>query len=134
MIQYKAGYKYQIIKGDECMTTIYPGESVDTQFISLSVLGKLIVKPGYAYDGPSGPTPFDTKNFMRGSLFHDALYQLMREGYIGGHEDRKRADQVLRDICRTDGMSKVRSWWVYRAVRIGAKNSSEVGRPIQEAP
>ena len=133
MIQYKGGYKYQLIKGDECMTRIFPGEHVDTQFISLTTLGKLTVKPGYAWDGPSGPT-FDTKTFMRGSLFHDALYQLMREGHIGSHEDRKRSDQVLRDVCRDDGMSKARAWWVYKAVRIGAKNSSEVGRPILEAP
>jgi hypothetical protein len=34
---------------------------------------------GYAWNGPSGPT-LDTRNFMRGSLVHDALYQLMREG------------------------------------------------------
>jgi len=133
MIQYKAGYKYQLVKGDECMTRIYPGESITTPFIELTVLGKLTVKPSYAWDGPSGPT-FDTKNSMRASLFHDALYQLMRENHITRNGNRKLADQVLRDVAREDGMGKARSWAWYHAVQWGAKRSSKQGRPIQEAP
>jgi len=133
MIRYKAGYKYQLIEGDECMTSIYPGESVVTPYIELTVLGKLTVKKGYAWDGPSGPT-LDTVNAMRGSLFHDALYQLMRENYITRNGNRKLADKVLRDIARADGMTKARSWAWYRAVQWGAKRSSKHGRPILEAP
>lgn len=133
MIKYKAGYKYQLLNSDECMTRIYPGESIETDFIELTVLGKLTVKPGYAWDGPSGPT-VDTKNSMRASIFHDALYGLMRDGLITRNGNRKLADKVLRDVAREDGMSKIRSWAWYRAVQFGAKRSSKQGRPIQEAP
>ena len=89
-------------------------------FLSITTSGLLSIKAGYAWDGASGPT-LDTPSFMRGSLVHDALYQLMRAGVIP-QDQRLRADKALRKICREDGMSRVRAWWVYRAVRkFGAK-------------
>jgi len=83
----------------------------------ISILdGVLFLEVGYAWDGPSGPT-IDTPSFMRGSLVHDALYQLMRDGALD-REHRKHADGLLRKICLEDGMNKFRAWYVYRAVRI----------------
>jgi hypothetical protein len=81
--------------------------------------GFLHIKAGYCWDGPSGPT-IDTENFMRGSLIHDALYQLMREGKIS-LSYRRRADELLREICLKDGMSRLRAWWVYWGVRLFAR-------------
>ena len=52
---------------------------------------------------------------MRGSLVHDALYQLIREKKIK-EDQRKRADEILREICLEDGMSKIRAWWVFWGV------------------
>jgi hypothetical protein len=54
---------------------------------------------------------------------HDALYQLMREKVLSP-QARLRADEILRDICLEDGMSKVRAWWVFKGVRVGARKSS----------
>ena len=54
---------------------------------------------------------------MRGSLIHDALYQLMRESVLP-LEFRKKADEILREVCLEDGMSKFRTWYVYKAVRM----------------
>ena len=132
-IRFKGGYKYKIVDDAGFLTYLYPEKDIDTTYITLSTDGTLTVKAGYAFDGPSGPT-IDTKNFMRGSLCHDALYQLMRDGYLHIHNDRKLADQMLRDICRKDGMSKIRSWWVYKAVRLAAENSSINGRKVKIAP
>ncbi len=78
--------------------------------------GRLLISPEYAWDGPSGPT-IDTKSFMRGSLAHDALYQLMREGKLNRHY-RKYTDRLLKKICLEDGMNKFRAWYVYKAVRM----------------
>jgi len=63
-----------------------------------------------------GMPTIDTKTFMAGSLAHDALYQLIREGILPPFH-RHRADIILRDMCLKDGMSKLRAWYVYRAVR-----------------
>ncbi len=116
IIKYKDGYKYQLAEGYHVKVSIFPASQVRHDFISLSPLGFLSIRKGYAWDGPSGPT-IDTKNFMRGSLVHDALYQLIREGLLPLSE-RENADAELRRICLEDGMSAVRAWWVFQGVRI----------------
>ena len=115
MIKYKSGYKYQLVKEYYIKVEIFPDEDIRIKYITFYQGGYLRIKEGYCWDGPSGPT-VDTKNFMRGSLVHDALYQLMREGLID-QENRKQADKELRRICLEDGMSTIRAWWVYQALR-----------------
>lgn len=134
-IKYKAGYKYQLVERYEVTVQVFPRAPIDTDYLALTLDGRLTVKKGYAWDGPSGLT-IDTKNFMRGSLVHDALYQLMRNGFISRKRWRKAADKELRKICLEDGMSRVRAWWVYRAVRLfgGPAASKEMKKVVQVAP
>ena len=61
---------------------------------------------------------------MRGSLVHDAPYQLMREQHLG-QEHREYADRLLREICVAAGMSQIRAWWVYQGVRLGGASSAK---------
>ncbi|HTE65830.1 MAG TPA: DUF1353 domain-containing protein, partial [Candidatus Binatia bacterium] len=107
---------------------------VHAEFLSMTPDGELTIRAGYAWDGPSGPA-IDTANFMRGSLVHDALYQLIRERYLS-IVVRDAADSLLRDICREDGMSRLRAWWVYRAVSRHGEPSADPARnkPVREAP
>ena len=116
-IHYREGYKYQLAADYSAETGIALGYGVGNHFIFLSATGQLIVKEDYAWDGPSAPA-IDTKTFMRGSLEHDALYQLMREGLLPP-EFRIVADKRLRTVCLEDGMSSIRAWWVYNGLRIG---------------
>lgn len=122
-IKYRDGYKYQLHEPYIVQTAIIPQEHIGHDFIILSPTGLLMISAGYAWDGPSGPT-IDTKNFMRGSLVHDALYQLMRHKLLDCGW-RETADSELRRICREDGMSWLRAWWVYKGVRIGGESSAE---------
>ena len=109
------GYKYQLAESFTYdLPSAFDGIIEETDYIIL-VNNHLIVKAGYAWDGPSGPT-IDTQDFMRASLVHDCLYQLMREGWMP-RTLRIEADRVFRDICRADGMSWWRAGYVYRAVR-----------------
>lgn len=123
MIQYRDGYKYQLAADYTILVDVKPDETVGNKFIRITPAGELLIRAGYAWDGPSGPS-IDTKNFMRGSLVHDALYQLMREQLIDCGW-RETADHELRRICREDGMSWVRAWWVYQAVRLGGEGSAK---------
>lgn len=116
MIQYRDGYKYQLAEPYVVAIPEIPGYDVGCNHIHLRD-GELVITEGYAWDGPSGPA-IDTKNFMRGSLVHDALYQLIRE-YLLPASCREAADQVLRRLCLEDGMSALRAWWVYHGVRLG---------------
>jgi hypothetical protein len=97
---------------------ICPDEKIETDFVDLDTDGALMIKKGYAWDGPSGPTR-DTKSFMRGSMVHDALYQLMRNNLLPS-SCREDADQELHRICREDGMNRFRAWYVLLGVRKGA--------------
>jgi hypothetical protein len=114
-ICYQSGYKYQLVNEYICNVNIYPDKDINTKYIVLSIKGRLVIHSGYAWDGPSGPT-IDTDNFMRGSLVHDSTYQLIRQGHLD-QKWREQADKELKRICLEDGMSRIRAWYVYRAVR-----------------
>lgn len=132
MISYKKRikYKYTLLEDYSHQTDVQVAKDADLGLLTIDTSGLLKIRKGYSWDGPSGPT-IDTKNFMRGSLVHDALYQLMREKKID-QEQRKRADEILKEICRESGMSKIRAWWVYVGVRIFGTGSA---RPdIRHAP
>jgi len=111
------GYKYQLMERYVHETGWALPAAVETggRWVSLSKTGRLVLKKGYAWDGPSGPT-IDTPNFMRGSLVHDGCYQLMREKLLPQRQ-RKPADVLLWMICVEDGMSRMRADYVYHAVR-----------------
>ena len=132
LVEYSQGYKYQIKR--DYMVDVGIALTVNTQFLVLQGDGNLFIRSGYAFDGPSGPT-FDTKNFMRGSLVHDALYQLMREGHIP-ESYREHADRLLQRMCVEDGMTSLRAWWVYKGVRFGGKSSAtrSSGKSVLYAP
>ncbi len=134
-ITYRGGYKYQLVEDYSVRVPVIPDEDVRTEYIDLSTDGDLTIKRGYAWDGPSGPT-IDTKDFMRGSLVHDALYQLMRQEYLSKDRWRAEADLELKRMCRQDGMSAIRAWWVHRGVRMGGDPSAspESRKPARRAP
>ena len=110
-------YKYQLTK-PYCKALKIYNYSHHSRYLTICNNGMLYIKKYYAWDGPSGPT-IDTKTFMRGSLVHDALYQLMRINALPDSY-RKYADKLLRQICREDGMSWLRAWYVYKCVRLFA--------------
>lgn len=120
-IHYSFGGKYKWRLDEDVSYFVEINEEFHTNYYHLNYEW-LTVQAGYCWDGASGPA-IDTANFMRGSLFHDVLYQAMREGQLD-RKYRKKADQILRKICLEDGMSRIRAWWVYSAVRIGARQSA----------
>lgn len=77
-MSYSSGFKYQLTEDFCIMTAIQPEETVEWLFVTLCDDGLLIIKRGWAWDGPSGLT-LDTKNSMVAALVHDALYALMQK-------------------------------------------------------
>jgi hypothetical protein len=107
-------YKYQLMEDYIFNTVIITGAYAKTDFILLTTKGHLHIKKYYAWDGPSGPT-INTKSFMRGSLVHDALYQLIRLNLLS-KDWKPHADFLLHKICLEDGMLPFRAKYVYQAV------------------
>jgi hypothetical protein len=122
-MKYKTGYKYQLAE-DYRVTIPINGNTIKQGFIKLTTTGILTLQKGYAWDGPSGPA-IDTKNFMRPSLVHDALFQLMRKKRLKVEEYFDIANRILRDMCVQDGMWKVRAWWVFHSVSMFGKSAAD---------
>lgn len=134
-ICYKSGYKYQL--DSDYIVAIplpYSDHNIDTEYVSLSGTGVLSIRKGYAWDGPSGPT-LDTRNALRGSLVHDALYQLIRLGHLP-QRYRDRADDIFYSILIEDGMTRIRAaLWRKTLGLFGGKNARPSGeKPVMMAP
>ena len=123
-------WKYRLHNTLIVSTGIILNKHVECKFLYLKTDGELKINAGYAWDGPSGPV-IHGKDFMRGSLVHDALYQLMRESLLAPSY-RQQADQLLYDMCVEDGMNKIFAWTVYKAVRAGGKKAAQSN--VLEAP
>lgn len=66
----------------------------------------------------------DSRDFMRASLVHDALYQLFRAGLLEAEAGRLLADRIMRQHCIEDGMGALRGGAIYLGVRaFGKKNA-----------
>ncbi len=111
---FQKGFKYQLMKDYNLQINIASGGCI-TPFIMLNAHGLLTIKRGYSWDGASGPT-IDTKNCIRGSLVHDALYQLLRHTLVD-MKHRHYIDMLFKEICIEDGMFKWRAWVWYKMVR-----------------
>jgi hypothetical protein len=134
-ITYRGGYKYQLRYDYAVDTGIRPEKIIKTEYLLLTSEGGLTIRRGYAWDGPSGPT-LDSANFMRGSLVHDAFYQLMREGHLDKKTSRKKVDLLLYRMCRDDGMCWLRAQWVYIGVHYFADLAANpsANKPLLQAP
>lgn len=108
------GYKYATKKAMTCKVIDFP--MIEHEFFMGCNAGTiLLVRPYYAWDGPSGPT-LDGPTNMRASLFHDVLCQAIHEKLLG-KKYRKYADQLFHKHLLEDGMSRWRAWCYYSAVR-----------------
>ena len=130
-LTYQQGYKYRV-KEKFSYNIGIKGYAISTAYITLTRTGLLIIEEGYAWDGASGPA-IDTVNFRRGSLVHDALYQLIEEDLLP-FSLRKTADDVLIAICKEDGMWPIRRWWVRAAVNTFGARALENHNPVLFAP
>lgn len=97
--------KYRLEEQYEALTGII-GHTAETPLIKLTPIGHITIRYGYGFD-PSGPT-IDTKSSLRGSLEHDAFFELMRLSLVPLSEMDKINDR-LEIVCKEDGMSDFRA-------------------------
>lgn len=116
------GFKGQLAEDFVIETGIKPFAPVEHRYIGIDAGGKLTIKAGFFWDGPSGPT-MDTSTFRRAALVHDALYRLMKSGDLD-IAFRKDADLLMRRICLEDGMSRFRANYCYFFVRVFGRGSA----------
>jgi hypothetical protein len=147
IIKYIEGIKYQLketyVINIGPVPIVGPTSYVSTTWLHLTREGKLTIYEGYCWDGPSGPT-IDTPTVMRGSLVHDALYELMRKGHLP-ISYRPMADKwlgkvILQDVLLKHGdkafFGKIRSkYYTYAVKKFAAGAASrESIRKVVYAP
>jgi len=120
-LQYKDGYKIMTYNDISIQTNIRPDNIIiykpnRTIYISLTTKGVLTVYAGYGSDLASGPT-INTKSSRRGAVFHDALYELMRQGLLD-IKWREKADRVLYITTIKDDMWQWRAKLWYKGLQI----------------
>lgn len=128
-IYFSKGYKYQIEKSFKInLNKFQKGKekrfntiTLDSDWIKIEK-GFLFIKKGFASDGASGPTR-DTIDSFRAAFVHDALYKLMRIGFIP-LEYKKEADKIFYRLLRKDGMNWFRANKWYLGVKFGGKSST----------
>lgn len=130
-ILYSKGYKY-ILKETFFISIGLYHFSINTPFISLTPKGLLTIREGYAWDGPSGPT-YDFKSSLKGSLIHDALYQLIQEKLLP-LEARSLVDKLLYNTWISSGLNPALALLGYWAVRLFGKPYAVNPIQILEAP
>ena len=108
-------WKYRLHADEVLKVLITPENSINSEFIRLTKTGRLTIKAGYCWDGSSGPTIKSHKTKMP-SLFHDAIYNLLRDGLLD-QEWRKSADEQFRDMLIERGFWKWRADFWYKALR-----------------
>lgn len=91
-------------------------QDIETRFMALSLDGLLTLRPGFLWDGPTGPMP-DRAEMMRGSLVHDALYDLMRLKKLDRDPAiRAVADRAMHDLFVADGTPPARAKLLHNIV------------------
>lgn len=123
-IWFSKGYKYQLKRDYHHILHFDTECFAVSPFLSLS--GRdLKIRRGYAWDGASGPT-WDDKTNYRGSLVHDALYQLMQMDLLP-RVFQVEADEELALVCIEDGMWKTRARvWEKAVNRFGKRHTMKV--------
>ena len=114
-IAYYEGVKYQLAAPYTTQTRICPPFDIETEWIDLSRDGLLTIRPGFAWDGPSGPAP-DLKRLMRGSLKHDGFADLMRQGFLDFKTYFCAVNEDLEETCVEDGCPELAAHLVFHAV------------------
>ena len=103
------GYKYLVAEVYRCAVPELVGVTVDTSWFTIQG-GELVVQPGYAWNGASGPA-IDTPITMQASLVHDVGYQCVRAGFLTV-AFRGTFDAILWRLMRPKaGASKLTAAW-----------------------
>jgi len=94
-----------------------PGYKGEAGFISFDSAGRVTIKPGYCWDGASGPT-IDTPDSVCAALGHDVQYELMSANLLPYKVYRPLADLWFYERLLTDGMVQYRAFAWYKAVQV----------------
>ena len=133
-IKYIKDMKYCLSSGYTLQTPV-TGYNIEDPWFILNDAGYLYIKPGFCWDGPSGPT-LDTKDSLKASMVHDVFCILMRDGRIDYNKWQDTVNGFFMQMCIEDGMPAWRAKLWYMGVEFGDAGNPKQGpdRKVYEAP
>ena len=133
-MKYKSGYRYKLdeVYLHQLPFAVFDARRILGDWIEL-VEDRLTIANGYAWDGASTGLPWTPKKWLRPSLVHDALYQLIREGQLP-MERREDADMVFYQLLRENQVNVLLAFPAYLAVRLFGNYCLRKGKKTKEAP
>lgn len=133
-MKYKSGYRYKLDEPYQHVLTFSAFDHKQVPGLWAEIVDdKLIIAKGYAWDGASTGLPWTPKKWLRPSLVHDALYQLIREGQLP-MERREDADMIFYQLLRENQVNIFMALPAYLGVRIFGNYFLRKGRKTKEAP
>lgn len=132
-MKYKSGYRYKLEEAYQDLLPFIVPEKIEIIGWLKAVGDELWIANGYAWDGASTGLPWTPKKWLRPSLVHDALYQLIREGQLP-MERRQDADNIFYQLLRENQVNVVLAFAAYLAVRLFGNYFLRKGRKTKEAP
>ena len=118
-------YKY-LTAASVVRKTKIKGIAFSTPYMALYKTGRMRIEKNYAWNGSSYSIDY---NSIEASLFHDCLYQMMREGHLP-KKCREYADKLYRDILIEKGLWKIHANLRYNALRmLGGTSAKLTGKP-----
>lgn len=121
-LKFVSGFKYQINEDFIIFIEDYkPSKDIIDEFFEFYTDGTLLIKRGFAWDGPSGPT-IDTKDSHIAAIVHDVFYRCIRKGYLP-LSVKPIADKIFYKLLRKNGMFILRAYRWYLGVKLFGKKS-----------
>lgn len=101
------GYKFKLIEDFTFsfhMTKTHKPVFLEfLHFDPFGLVGRITLKAGYHWDGPSGPT-IDRMENMGPSAKHDGKFQLFRDDHLDWETEFELSNEAMRDDCKAAGM------------------------------
>jgi len=114
--------RYQLLQGAVVQTGIELDAYAYRADCSLSPAGVLVLHKAFTWDGPSRPA-VQTRDFLRASAYHDAMYRLMRAGVLS-LDARPAADSLYMHTAVCDGAPRWRAALQFLALRLFGRSAA----------
>jgi len=128
-VKYKHGFRFYLAEDFSLKIDDLPDENVLPLYKIAMSKGMLTISKGYMWD-----RGFRGKEFIRGTLVHEALYQLIRLGYLP-YEWRKKSNEIYYSLLVDDGAPKLFAWLLKKCADLfGNVASNGKSRKVLFAP
>lgn len=127
-IKYKHGFKFYLAEDFSLRIDGLPDANVLPLYKMSMANGTLTISKGYMWD-----KGFRDKRFVRATLVQEALYQLIRLGYLP-YEWRSKSNAIYFGLLVEDGVPKPIAWMMKKWVDVFGNVAANKTRKVLVAP